>query len=344
MFIGYALIATIVTSVAAIDWNRDQNGDWAADCDFPGNDIANKQTDGPSCSAFCRSVSGCTQYAYYQGVCYAKSGSLGRNNAVYKQGVICGINNPPGNTGGGSCQCGPGECLSQWGYCGTTADYCGNGCKCGACFGTTTPPPQGSGLYGYSVDSYWNAIKSLNGGVDRSVAQAFYDQVQSHTNLFPKPLHIAMLLAHIMQETSFTATREYCVQDGTCYNYPASTYQPWVGRGFMQLTGQDNYNKLQQFSGVDVTSSCGLNWGACDKVATDINLNWVSSMFVWSWSVSDPLVQQGYFGKSVQIQNGGFECGSGSNLQAGQTRLNYYHTALSALGLPGDQYGLQYCQ
>ena len=41
----------------------------------------------------------------------------------------------PGDT------CGPGYCCSQWGYCGTTQDYCGAGCQpqygtCGAGNGT----------------------------------------------------------------------------------------------------------------------------------------------------------------------------------------------------------------
>ncbi|KAJ3320206.1 hypothetical protein HDV06_005450 [Boothiomyces sp. JEL0866] len=339
--ITFVLLAFIISSTSAINWNRDQNGDWASDCDFPGNDIANQQTDGPSCSAFCRSVSGCTQYAYFQGVCYAKSGNLGRNDAVYKQGVTCGINNPPGNNG---CQCGPGECLSQWGYCGTTSDYCGTGCKCGNCFGT---PPPGNGLYGFSVDNYWNAMKALYNGVDQSVAQAFYDQIQNHKDLFPKPLHIAMLLAHIMQETTFTATREYCVQDNTCYQIPASRYQPYIGRGYMQLTTYDEYRWFQDFSGIDVTSSCGLSSGACDKVATDINVNWLSSMYVWKGNVADSQVQQGYFGRSIYIQNGDYECSNGqfrTNLQGAQNRLQYYKTVLSVLGLPGDQYGLQGCQ
>lgn len=26
-------------------------------------------------------------------------------------------------------------CLSQWGYCGSGPDYCGNGCKAGPCTG-----------------------------------------------------------------------------------------------------------------------------------------------------------------------------------------------------------------
>ncbi|KAJ3270149.1 hypothetical protein HDV01_007697 [Terramyces sp. JEL0728] len=108
MIFSTALIATIISSVAAIDWNRDQNGDWASNCDFPGNDISWQQTEGPQCSAYCRSVPGCTQYSYYQGWCYAKSGGLGRNNAIDKQDVTCGINNPPSTppppSGNGYCQ------------------------------------------------------------------------------------------------------------------------------------------------------------------------------------------------------------------------------------------------
>ncbi|KAJ3320194.1 hypothetical protein HDV06_005438 [Boothiomyces sp. JEL0866] len=63
--------------------------------------------------------------------------------------------------------------------------------------------------------------------------------------------------------------------------------------------------------------------------------------------VADPQVQQGYFGKSVEIQNGDYECSDGryrTNLQAATDRLNYYNIALAALGLPRDQFGLQGCQ
>ncbi|KAJ3321152.1 hypothetical protein HDV06_004605 [Boothiomyces sp. JEL0866] len=400
----HTIIAAFISTSLAINWTRDKNGDWAHDCDFPGRDITSGRTTGEACSTFCRSVKGCTQYAFLNGICWAKNGNLGRENAIVKKGVVCGINNPP------SCGCAAGQCMSQWGYCGTTADYCGAGCKCGNCLvGLTTPvspnppspaapnppspaapnppspaapnpptpaapspaapnplssaapqpqnvipqtppapkTPSDGSLYGFSVDSYWNAIKSLNPAVSRDVAQALFDQVQQHKDLFPKPAHIAMLLAHIMQETSFSAVREYCAQEGTCLNIPASRYQPYIGRGYMQLTGQENYNRFQQFAGVDVTSSCSITSGACDKLASDINLNWSSSMFIWSWSIADPHVQQGYFGYSLQIQNGAYECSNGqfaSNLQGGQNRLKYYHTVLSALALPADQFGLEGCQ
>jgi len=36
--------------------------------------------------------------------------------------------------------CEPNECLSQWGYCGTTSAYCGEGCKGGPCTGSSPKP------------------------------------------------------------------------------------------------------------------------------------------------------------------------------------------------------------
>jgi len=36
------------------------------------------------------------------------------------------------------------ECMSQWGYCGTTSDYCGTGCQSGPCQGGSSPVPVAS--------------------------------------------------------------------------------------------------------------------------------------------------------------------------------------------------------
>lgn len=33
-----------------------------------------------------------------------------------------------------NCNCPADMCCSQWGYCGTTADYCGDGCQSGPCW------------------------------------------------------------------------------------------------------------------------------------------------------------------------------------------------------------------
>ncbi|GMH21843.1 hypothetical protein Nepgr_023686 [Nepenthes gracilis] len=41
----------------------------------------------------------------------------------------------------GGALCHSGLCCSQWGWCGTTSDYCGNGCQ-SQCGGTATTPPS----------------------------------------------------------------------------------------------------------------------------------------------------------------------------------------------------------
>ncbi|GLJ06617.1 hypothetical protein SUGI_0043270 [Cryptomeria japonica] len=40
-----------------------------------------------------------------------------------------------------NCGCGAGECCSKYGYCGTTPDYCGEGCKEGPCNAKSPPSP-----------------------------------------------------------------------------------------------------------------------------------------------------------------------------------------------------------
>jgi hypothetical protein len=42
---------------------------------------------------------------------------------------------------GGNSGCPSGQCKSQWGYCGTGPDYCGQGCQAGPCTGSPKPVP-----------------------------------------------------------------------------------------------------------------------------------------------------------------------------------------------------------
>jgi len=46
------------------------------------------------------------------------------------------------NCGPGIGACSGGLCCSQWGFCGSTPDYCGTGCQPG--FGSCTSPPTGA--------------------------------------------------------------------------------------------------------------------------------------------------------------------------------------------------------
>ncbi|OAE29081.1 hypothetical protein AXG93_1626s1080 [Marchantia polymorpha subsp. ruderalis] len=48
----------------------------------------------------------------------------------------------------GNAVCPNNLCCSQWGYCGTTSDYCGTNCQSGPCTGSSPrppPPPPPSG-------------------------------------------------------------------------------------------------------------------------------------------------------------------------------------------------------
>lgn len=47
-----------------------------------------------------------------------------------------------------NCNCAAGLCCSKYGYCGTTSDYCGEGCQAGPC---TNSAPSGGGSNGVSV-------------------------------------------------------------------------------------------------------------------------------------------------------------------------------------------------
>lgn len=41
----------------------------------------------------------------------------------------------------GGALCPNNLCCSEYGWCGSTADYCGSGCQSGPCWDTTPPPP-----------------------------------------------------------------------------------------------------------------------------------------------------------------------------------------------------------
>lgn len=59
-----------------------------------------------------------------------------------------GTTSPDETCGGSNAYiCPSGQCCSQYGWCGTTTDYCGTGCQSafGTCAGGTAPPPPPSG-------------------------------------------------------------------------------------------------------------------------------------------------------------------------------------------------------
>lgn len=74
----------------------------------------------------------------------------------------CGTNGCAGNL-----------CCSRYGYCGTTAAYCGTGCRSGPCFSGATPvtPTPGGGGGGLNADP--------RDTIENVVTPAFFDGIMS---------------------------------------------------------------------------------------------------------------------------------------------------------------------
>lgn len=105
-----------------------------------------------------------------------------------------------------NCSCAPNVCCSQFGYCGTTPEYCGSTCRSGPCRGGG--PPTGAGLVGSIVtQSFFNNI--INQAGNGCAGKRFYtrDSFINATNTFPNFANsvtrreIATMFAHFTYQT-----------------------------------------------------------------------------------------------------------------------------------------------
>ena len=80
--------------VGSVPWT---SNDWAPNCDFFNNDLANANVAAPLCGPRCLQTPGCTHYTwnlYNGGTCWMKSGLVKRSDAFYvaQSDFVCGIN------------------------------------------------------------------------------------------------------------------------------------------------------------------------------------------------------------------------------------------------------------
>jgi len=70
------------------------NGNWAHDCDFPGNDLKSAAISGELCGQTCYETEGCSHFTWSKhkgGTCWLKKGNVGKASAVPSNGAVCGI-------------------------------------------------------------------------------------------------------------------------------------------------------------------------------------------------------------------------------------------------------------
>lgn len=196
-----------------------------------------------------------------------------------------------------------------------------------------------------------------------------YDAFQRAAARFPKFLNegddqtrrreLAAFLANVSQETSggwdavpggYTTWGLYFTEEKTnaTYNdtskhdYPAVAGKTYHGRGPAQLSWNYNYGQFSQAWFGD--KSILLN--DPDRVCKDPELAWASAIWFWMTaqhpkpSCHEAIVGQKGFGATINIINGGIECGKGTELPQTRHRIDFYRTFCEYLKTtPGEDTG-----
>ncbi|KAJ1835813.1 hypothetical protein LPJ63_000807 [Coemansia sp. RSA 2711] len=148
----------------------------------------------------------------------------------------------------------------------------------------------------------------------------------------------AMFLSNILWESDgLRAKEEYdCkdLPDWCAQNYKSTddkSGQTYWGRGYIQLTWSYNYKAASEgLYGDDRLLD------KPDQVATDEDTAWAVSFWFWKANVhSDPGVQQGNFGSSINKINGALEC-KGAAQDKAKKRYEMYKAVLPVFA-PGEQ-------
>ncbi|KAH7572885.1 hypothetical protein JRO89_XS03G0028600 [Xanthoceras sorbifolium] len=229
-----------------------------------------------------------------------------------------------------NCNCAPNLCCSQYGFCGTGEEYCGQGCKGGPC--TPSPTPSGGGSGGSVANivtpAFFDGIKNQAGA--NCAGKSFYtrDAFLNAANSFSKfgsgsaddsKREIAAFFAHVTHETGYLCFLEesdksnaYCDQRDT--KYPCVAGKSYYGRGPLQITGNHNYGAAGQAIHFD-----GLN--SPETVAKDPVVSFKTALWYWMTNVHS-VVNQG-FGETIQKINGAVEC-NGKQRDKVNARIGYY--------------------
>jgi predicted chitinase len=107
-----------------------------------------------------------------------------------------------------------------------------------------------------------------------------------------------------------------------------------TGRGPIQLSWNYNYDACGKALGIDLVNNP-------DLVATDPSVSFMTSL--WFWMTEQPpksschaVIRSSGFGQTIQIINGGIECGKGYITPQQQSRINRYGNLCAQIGVsPG---------
>ncbi|KAL3525201.1 hypothetical protein ACH5RR_013573 [Cinchona calisaya] len=205
----------------------------------------------------------------------------------------------------GNALCPNGLCCSQYGWCGSTDDYCKNGCQ-SQCNGGSTPSPGGGGGGGSGVGSlisedlfnqmlkYRNDPRCPSNGFYTysafiTAAQSFSGFGTSSDDTTNKR-EIAAFLGQTSHETTggWPSAPDGPYAWGYCFitengasgtfcdssAWPCPAGKQYYGRGPIQLTHNYNYGQAGNAIGVDLINNP-------DLVATDAVVSFKTAIWYW---------------------------------------------------------------
>ncbi|CAO2842121.1 unnamed protein product [Amaranthus hypochondriacus] len=235
-----------------------------------------------------------------------------------------------------NCGCATGLCCSKWGYCGTTADYCGDGCQSGPCYSSTTVS-----VPNLVTDAFFNGI--ISQASSSCAGKTFYSRSAflSAFNYYPgfgtggssddTKREVAAFFAHVTHETGHFCYIEEIVKSTYCEastTWPCNPNKQYYGRGPIQITWNYNYGPAGQSIGFD-----GLN--KPETVANDPIIAFRTAFWFWMNNVHSLIISGQGFGATIRAINGG-EC-NGGNTAAVNARVSYYTQYCSQFGVsPGS--------
>nr|AYK28287.1 chitinase 2 [Zea mays] len=197
-------------------------------------------------------------------------------------------------------------CCSQFGWCGSTSDYCGSGCQsqCSGSCGSTPNPPSSGGVASIIPESLFNQML-LHRNDAACPANGFYTYAGfiAAANAFPgfgttgapdvQKRELAAFLAQTSHETTggwATAPDGpyawgYCFEEeqggasGPDYcepsaQWPCAAGKKYYGRGPIQISYNYNYGPAGQAIGAGILANP-------DLVATDPTVSFETAVWFW---------------------------------------------------------------
>jgi chitinase len=225
----------------------------------------------------------------------------------------------------------PSDCCSEWGYCGTTSDYCGQGCQNGPC---TT---GWASFFPQSVFEGWfpNRLQNFYTYGAFTAAASAFPAFGTTGSLDDQKREIAAFFGNVQQESGGLqyvneidgASYDYCDESNT--QYPCAPGKNYYGRGPMQLSWNYNYGACGHDLGLNLLANP-------DQVAQDGTVAFKTA--IWFWMTADChgaiIGPPPSFAQTNRIINS-MECGHGFD-QNVENRVDAYTSFCSTLGVdPG---------